>query len=169
MYKLSKSNYFVKEIIKKGYRVIDNKLYNPKGKRLSLHMHKNYYMHNFSLNKEKCTLGIHKIVAFQKFGDKMFKKNIVIRHLNSNSFDNSINNIEIGTQSQNVMDMDEVIRKEKAKKAASYIRKYSDEFIKKIKKYYEKVKSYKKVMVKFNIKSKGTLHYILNNEYVMIK
>jgi len=34
-----------------------------------------------------------------------------------------------------------------------------------IRKFHDKYKSYKKTMEKFNITSKGSLHFILNNMY----
>lgn len=96
----------------------------------------------------------------QKYGDKLFEKGIETRHKNGIKTDNSWNNILIGNHSQNMMDIPKQIRVKKALHASSFLVKHNKD---EIKKYHEKYKSYKKTMDKFNISSKGTLHYILNN------
>ncbi len=101
----------------------------------------------------------HRLQAYQKYGEDIYKKGIVCRHLNGNPLDNSIDNIAIGTQSDNMMDRKKEDRIAHAKLASSYNQKHNPYIIKK---YYFKVKSYKKTMEEFDISSKGTLHYILN-------
>ena len=102
---------------------------------------------------------VHRLQAYQKYGEDIYKKGIVCRHLNGNPLDNSIDNIAIGTQSDNMMDRKKEDRIAHAKLASSYNQKHNPDVIKK---YYAKAKSYKKTMAEFNISSKGTLHYILN-------
>lgn len=46
----------------------------------------------------------HRLVAFQKFGIKVFEDKIVVRHLNGNKLDNSPENIMIGSQNDNIKD-----------------------------------------------------------------
>lgn len=58
------------------------------------------------------------------------------------------------------MDIPKQVRIKKSLHASSFLKKYEND---EVKKYYNKTKSYKKTMSKFNISSKGTLHYILNN------
>ena len=95
----------------------------------------------------------------------IYKKGIVVRHLNGNKIDNSHNNISIGTQSQNMLDRPVEERKKHAMKATKAMMKYKN--VNEIIKYHEKNgKSYKKTMKKFNISSTGTLHYILNNRTI---
>ena len=101
----------------------------------------------------------HRLQAYQKYGEDIYKKGIVCRHLNGNALDNSFENIVIGTQSDNMMDRKKDDRIAHAKLATSYWRKHN---AKDIKKFYKNSKSYTKTMKHFNISSKGTLHYILN-------
>lgn len=54
---------------------------------------------------------IHKFQAYRKFGDTIFQEGVVVRHLNGDPQDNSSDNIELGTQSQNMMDRSEESRK----------------------------------------------------------
>lgn len=101
---------------------------------------------------------VHRLQAYQKFGDKIFESGIVVRHLDGNSLNNNFDNIEIGTQQENMMDIPVEQRISHAKHAAATQIKYdADE----IKKYHAEVKSYAKTMERFNITSKGTLFHIL--------
>lgn len=40
---------------------------------------------------------IHRLQAYQKFGDKIYEDGIVVRYLNGDRYDNSYDNIGIGT------------------------------------------------------------------------
>ena len=53
---------------------------------------------------------IHRVQAYKKYGDKIFSKKLVVRHLDSNPSNNSKDNIELGTQSQNMYDKPKEIR-----------------------------------------------------------
>lgn len=112
-------------------------------------------------NSKNMNVNFHRLQGYQKFGDKIFKQDIVVRHLDSDSLNNSKDNIGIGTQSDNMMDIEKSKRIERAINASSFIKIHNHE---EIQQYYQKVKSYKKTMNKFNISSKGTLHYILNKQ-----
>lgn len=101
----------------------------------------------------------HRLQAYKKFGDAMFEDGIIVRHLDGNPSNNSWDNIEIGTQSDNMMDVDADTRLARALHATSFARKHDKETIKA---FYDEHKSYKKTMEHFNISSKGTLYFILN-------
>ena len=111
-------------------------------------------------NNKKMKVFIHRLVAYQKFGQSIYKEGIVVRHLNGISNDNSYDNIEIGTFSDNMFDIPKEKRIERSKKSNV---KYKNEELKNILSFYSESKSYKKTMIKFNISSKGTLWHILNN------
>lgn len=53
---------------------------------------------------------LHKLQAFQKYGDKIFEKGIVCRHLNDVKLDNSYDNIAIGTHRDNFHDIPAAVR-----------------------------------------------------------
>lgn len=97
---------------------------------------------------------VHRLQAFQKFGDCIFNKGIHVRHLNGIPIDNSFENIDIGSQSDNMMD----IPKEKRIVNASNP-KFNHEVI--IKEYKNGM-TYLEIMKKHNIKSKGTVSFIIN-------
>ena len=109
---------------------------------------------------------IHRLQAYQKFGDKIYEKGIVVRHLNGDRYDNSYDNIDIGTNKDNKND----IPKELVFINCGQIsRKYSKETIESIRKDYENGMSYSNIMIKYNISSKGTVHYIIHKEYTLYK
>lgn len=115
------------EAYEKGYRV------DPTGKPIGLrgqlivaHADKDGYLRftiKFSDGK-CCGILVHRLAAYQKFKDELFRPGIEVRHLNGNKIDNSENNVAIGSHSQNEMDKDPVKRTEASRRAA---RKLSDE------------------------------------------
>ena len=56
-------------------------------------------------NNKNLYIQTHRLQAYQKYGDKLFQDGIVVRHLNGNALDNSWNNIAIGTNRDNQMDI----------------------------------------------------------------
>ena len=145
---------------KKGYRVLMDGTPISKRNQLSGSNCNGYIRLGIRIEGKKDYVMVHRLQAYQKYGDKMFEKGIVVRHLNGNPKDNSWDNIAIGTASQNMMDIPAHIRMAKSLHATSFHRKHDKETIRK---YYESNGlSYKKTMEKFNISSKGTLWFILN-------
>lgn len=47
---------------------------------------------------------LHKLQAYQKFGSIALNSELVVRHLNDNSLHNNWDNIELGTQADNMAD-----------------------------------------------------------------
>lgn len=151
------------EVYNKGYRVTEKgNVISNKGNDLKLCKAGDYLIFAFrDIDGANRKVKVHRLQAFQKYGMKLFDDGVVVRHTNGVATDNSYDNILIGTQSQNMMDIPESIRKARSLHATSFIRKYEKD---KIKKYHlENESSYKDTMNHFNITSKGTLHYILNS------
>lgn len=147
----------------KGYRITeDGKVINPNGKEVKGSINEGYLEIGIRVDKKTQKLKVHRLQGYQKFGERIFEEGIVLRHLNSNSLDNSWDNIGIGSHSDNMNDIPEEIRLKKALHATSFTKKHNYE---EVKAYYAEVKSYKKVMERFNISSKGTLNFILNSKY----
>jgi hypothetical protein len=147
-------------LVKRGYFVTEEGvLYNPKKESIGCY-DRDYLISFIRVNGVKRKIKAHRLQAYQKYGDKLYETGIIVRHFDGNSKNNSWDNILIGTQSQNMMDIPKQIRVKSALIATSYVRKYDKN---KVKEFYEKEKSYKKTMEYFNISSTGTLHFILNN------
>ena len=164
---LSKINKGILKVYRDGYRVIKQVIYNPAGKILKGRIDKSGYR-VFKSYKVYPYLPVHKLVAYQKFGSKLFESKIQVRHLDNNSLNNAEYNIDLGTGSDNMMDQDEKVRICRSINAASKLRKFTDEEVRRVREDYKVMRSYKDVMSLWNISSKGTLHYILNNKYVTI-
>jgi len=147
----------------RGYRMDkDGTFYNPKGNIVRGHLDDGY--RNFKIRvpgnyKKHYHFRLSRFQAYCKFGDKIYEEGIVVRHLNGIRDDNSWDNIEIGTQSQNMLDRPVEERKKHAIKASRKIAKYD---VDEVRKYHNKVNSYKKTMKKFNIPSSGSLWDVLN-------
>jgi hypothetical protein len=110
MKQLSKQNEITKLAHEKGYKVsvcgsfvsgvrCTNLKLSTQNKRGKL-----YTSFNIGYGGMSTRCYVHKLQAFQKFGEDMFKEGIVVRHMNDISLDNSHSNIEIGTHLDNTMD-----------------------------------------------------------------
>jgi hypothetical protein len=62
---------------------------------------------------------VHRIQAYQKFGDRLFEEGVLVRHLDSNSLNNEENNLELGTAAENSLDRDPELRQAQAQHAAN--------------------------------------------------
>ncbi len=72
----------------------------------------------------------HKFQAFVKYGDEMFKKGNVVRHLNGIKDDNSYDNIVIGSQSENMLDRSLEDRKNHVKNKVGIPEEIREEILK---------------------------------------
>ena len=159
---LSKNAKGVIDAYNKGYRISECGNFLTYKNRIHTQKHfKSGYPVFYCRNLKNEKLGIkwHRLQAYQKYGNLLFEENTVVRHLNAIRTDCSLNNILIGTHQENTMDKPEEMRKRCATIASSFMKKYNHEDVIL---YYEKCKSYKETMEKFNISSKSTLSFILN-------
>lgn len=141
----------------KGYYVDkDGVTFNSKNEKLLLSKNSaGYLSFNIRLNDSKPTRSfIHRLQGFQKFGDVIFLEGVVVRHLNGDSTDNKYDNIAIGSHSDNMMD----IPKEKRIIRASNPIHDHEAILKDRKNGY----TYKELMEKYGISSKGTISFIVN-------
>lgn len=150
---MSKRKDVLVESYESGYRVVDGIPYNPDGKRLKGWIQAGYH---YIRPTKKVSLAVHRLVVYQKFGEEMFAPDIEVRHLDNNKLNNLAENIGIGNRSENMMDLPKERRVEMARKQST---KYDADEIKRL---YEELGSYSKVMKATGIKSKGTIAYIIN-------
>jgi hypothetical protein len=126
-----------------------------------------YYRINFrGYNQDRLICKVHQLAAYQKYGDKVFKDGIQVRHLDNNSLNNAEDNITIGTAFDNAGDKLPETNKRTSIFASTHVRKFSDTEMEEIRCFHAKTRSYKETMECFGISSKGTLHYMLNKKYV---
>jgi hypothetical protein len=139
-----------------GYRV--NEEGNVEGLRkniLQCKITNTYYSFTVRISNKFKTIYVHRLQAYQKYKNEMFFKGIEVRHKNGNSLDNTPNNILIGTHSDNMMDRTKEDRILNASNPT-----YNHKEI--IKDRTENKLTYKELMIKYNISSKGTVSFIIN-------
>ncbi len=150
----------------KGYRVTkDGQLIGLSNKVVGCVNGRGYEHTGIKLNKKHINLETHRLQAYQKYRDKLYEDGIVVRHLNSNSLDNSWYNIAIGTQSDNQMDIPKEIRTRRAISAGKARIKYTKEFILKLIEEYKVIKNYSKLSKKHNI-NRSTIWRLINTRKV---
>lgn len=158
---LSKQNKVCKYAFLKGYRIINGCAYSPKKRKLNPYLIGDGYLKiSIRVKGGKTTsIPVHKLVAYQKYGNKLFKKGIQVRHFNGKKHDNTRANIRIGTSRQNNMDKPPEVRLKISLRASSFVKKYKHE---EIVAYRNSGATYKEIMSKFGVKNKSTLSFIIN-------
>lgn len=101
--------YYV-EAYRRGYRITrEGRLINPNGDYVNGFLIKcknvEYLRFGIRINKKTKHLSVHILQAYQKYGEFVFEVNIVVRHKNNISTDNSWDNILIGSHKDNSLDM----------------------------------------------------------------
>jgi hypothetical protein len=108
-------------------------------------------------------LSIHRLQAYQKYGDAIFDPNIEVRHKDGNPANNSIDNILIGTPHDNAMDKPKELRMKMGKIGASYLRRFTADEIIEIRRKKKEGKSLLELAKEYNT-CKSTLSYIINKK-----
>lgn len=148
--------------VDRGYSVDEKGDVYFNGRKRSLNISRGYY--NFTAKakidgvKICSRVWVHRLVAYHKFGNKIFKEGIQVRHLDGNSLNNSYDNISIGTAKDNSLDKLPSVRLRAALIATSFVKKHDHE---KIIDLHKKGFSYSKIMKELGIKGKGTISFII--------
>lgn len=108
---MTKFHDIIRLAYEKGYRVSrDGKLYGMKGEELIVKKRGKQRYPTFSVNVGALTksgvfgIPVHRFAAYCFYGEKMFEDGLVVRHLNGNVLDLRIENIKLGTNSENEHD-----------------------------------------------------------------
>lgn len=111
--KLSKHDRVVKFAHTKGYKVDENgNVISHIGNTLKPNFDRYGYPRvSITYKKNKEWVKVHRLAAYQKFKNKIFKDGIVVRHMNDNRSDASLDNLELGTYSDNMMDKAPEVRR----------------------------------------------------------
>lgn len=151
--------------VKKGYKVTeDGRAIGPSGREVARKCRRGYM--EFWLKGGEIGNGnvpVHRIQAYQKYGDALFTPGLEVRHLDNNRLNNAASNIAIGTHSENMMDRPEEERKKYSWGAVSFRRLLTDRQVEQLRQDREKGISYKKLMEKYGI-AKSTVSYIVNRK-----
>jgi hypothetical protein len=156
------STELVYETASRGYRVLPNgDLVNCLGRRMSSWKDNNGYM-RFTVRyggpgvRKTKSVRIHRLHAYQLFGDQIFNKGMCVRHLDGDATNNAESNLAIGTHSDNMMDIPKQLRMERAKYASTFVTKFDHRGV--VEFYVDN--GWKATLEHFSM-SKGNLSYIL--------
>lgn len=162
---MSISNEVIVDAFRKGYRIAPNgTVLSPKGKeRKTFRLEDGHLSFNVCFNKQTRLIKVHRLAAFQKFGNNMFAEGVEVRHLDGNPANNDLANIAIGSHSDNMMDMRAVDRRAKAQKAANARRKLSDDEVRSLRQDRADGYTYDQLCQRYGI-SKSTISYVVNRK-----
>ena len=110
----------------KGYKVLPNgDVVGPSGNLLSLSLKEGYKRFHFRLDdgSHKHIL-VHRLLAYQKYGNELFKNNLNVCHIDSKRDNNIVDNIIIGSSSDNRYVMNAIKRIEFNENAKSTFNSY---------------------------------------------
>ncbi len=110
---------------------------------------------------EKRPVAVHRLQAYQKYGDKIFEKGVLVRHRNNIKTDNKYDNILIGSYSDNYHDNSQEVKNNMISggiKGSHFAKitnlKYDDDFIKNVGDFiYNGKNLVKDTVKKYNISS----------------
>lgn len=149
----------------RGYRVLrDGTLVSPKG--VSLKTKKNrggYNEYCIYFNGKRIVFRIHRLCAYQKFGSALFSAECV-RHLDGNRTNNAWDNIEIGSQKENMNDIPKESRQKKGENASRYTIKHHN--VREVQEYRKQGHTYKEIMKKFKLTNESVVWRILNRKMI---
>jgi hypothetical protein len=99
----------LKEAARRGYYSTDNTVVSFTGKERTLQISKNGYLYfqigmRITRKTQIVKIFVHRLVAYLKYGNRMFKKDIIVRHANDFKGNNFWYNILIGTCKDNMRD-----------------------------------------------------------------
>lgn len=120
----------IKTAAEYGYTVIDGFLYNKNKELVKTRPDKKGYLYFDIILESKprhsVRIYIHRLVGYAKYGERILGKELVIRHLDGNSLNNMENNLALGTQKDNILDIPEKVRRLVSLKGAYSSRKFTD-------------------------------------------
>jgi HNH endonuclease len=161
---MSNNNNAIRVAFRKGYRVTDEgSVVNAVGGNRKAQTRKTLrQVFNVGVGGGKRhPVYVHKLQAYQKFGEAIFEPGIVVRHLDGNPLNNRPENIAIGTISDNVMDRDPLERQLHAQKGNRGTGIADEETWLQIKKDHDEGLGYKKLRKKYGV-SLASLSYRLS-------
>lgn len=161
---------YVKLAYDKGYRATKSgDILGSSGKRrkLAVYGSKNYPYLGFTIaiprTKRRVWICVHQLQAYQKFGDDYLLSDLIVRHLNSDSLDNSYENIGVGTQRENMLDVSVSVRLKRSHYAAKTQRKVSPEQVVEIRNKKANGHTLRMLREEYGL-AKSTVSYIVNNK-----
>lgn len=122
---MTKMSAAVKYAHDSGYRVTDDgRALSPRLKERKLYKLGShaplYYAFGVAYCGSIVMVPVHRLSAYQKYGNEIFCNGVHVRHLDGNSLNNNVDNLAIGNASDNMMDIPRETRVANAKHASSF-------------------------------------------------
>ena len=168
---VSKINEAIVAAEERGYEIDRNgRVIGPKGRLLKLQFDREgrptfgVRMYTYTVK-----VPVSKYQAYKKFGSRVFRPGIQVRHLDDVSTNNTWDNIEIGTQSDNKRDQPACVRLRLARNAASYLRKLTCEQVREARQLKLEGWTLRRLCSKYGV-AKSTMSGIVNcKQYTDVK
>ena len=155
---MSQNNQALCAAFLKGYRVVNGNVVTPDGKPRVATLYDGYLSFNFGINAKQIPVKVHRLVAYQKYGDDALLPGVHVRHLDGNTLNNLPENIAIGTPHDNSMDRPKANRIAHAAKGRQ---KFSHEFVQSLRDDHASGIGYRQLSIKHGVPS-STLSYYLS-------
>ena len=112
-------------------------------------------------------IGVHRIVAYQKFGERLFDPGIVVRHRDCNKLNFRPGNIRIGTNLENDRENTlriKTLKAQAARKGGAMLRRFDDATVDEIRRLHGDGLGCRKLAKQFSC-AMSTIHYIVVGRY----
>jgi hypothetical protein len=146
----------------KGYVVDENgEVFGPRGKRRLRVSTAGYLYFTVKYGGDSRPVRVHKLAAFQRYGERALDDLIQVRHIDGDKRNNRPGNLLLGSQSDNMMDKAPEDRLRAASVAARSNRALSDTRVDSLRRDRRRGMRYADLMIKYGV-SKSTVSYIVN-------
>ena len=149
----------------RGYFVDDEgNVVSPHGGTLRTRIdNRGYRTFNIKVDGRSYPARVHRLAAYQKYGERIFDPDQQVRHLDENQLNNRPDNISVGTASDNAFDQKPKARVARAKHAARSLRVLSDSNVRSLLRDRDKGATLKELSAKYGV-AKSTVSYIVNGK-----
>ena len=153
------------EAIQRGYTVDgDGDVYGPSGRRLARRAcGSGYRAIAMKIEGRVVNVEVHRIAAYQRYGEAIFQDGIEVRHLDGDCTNNRADNLALGTPSQNSMDRLAEVRRSMAVHASAKRRRLTDDDEIALCNDRRAGMEFRDLAAKYQV-SVGAAHYIFNKK-----
>lgn len=116
-------------------------------------------------SRERTSVRVQYLVAYQKYGERLFELGVQVRHLDGVRSNNRELNIALGTASENMLDRPVKERVAHARKAARVLRKLTDMEVRQLRRDREQGLTYRELCEKYSMTKSGVSYLLHRKTY----
>jgi hypothetical protein len=153
----------VRVAFEKGYRVnADGSVSGKRTEKLTLDTSRRYPMFAIRIDGVRMAVPVHKLAAYQKFGEDALRPGVMVRHLDDDQMNNRPENLALGGAVDNAQDVPKRERIRRAKHAASFKKVLTPQQERDLRNDHKYLGlGYRELMVKYRV-SRGTVHNVIS-------